>query len=302
MNSKARKAAKTAAWIVGALVAVVFVLLLALGPVIKGSAQTVAPLVLGTDVSISNVTANAFAGRLDIGGMTVGAPEGFDANIFELDTFRFDIDTASILKASEPIHIREITIENPLVTYELKGIHDNLHKLLDNLGASKDEDEKDSGSEGGKKKKGRGVVIDKFTFKGGHVRVAVASGKGAVVPLPTIELSDIGKDCGGVTAVKATFEIIESIVVGTLKAVVGVVGDVGELAVDGVAAVGGLAVDGVTAVGGAAVDGVKAIGGAIGSLFGGSKDEDEKPADEKEKPADEEAADGETAAPEAEEK
>ncbi len=276
-NPKAMKAVKIAAWIVSVLVVVVLILLIALGPVVKGAAQNVAPLVLGTDVSISNVTANAFAGRLNIQGMTVGAPEGFDANIFELDTFRFDIDTASILKSSEPIHIREITIENPLVTYELKGIHDNLHKLLDNLGAG---EEKDEASADDGKKAARKVVIDKFLFKGGRVRVAVVNGKGAIVPLPTIELNDIGKDSGGVTALKATYEIIQSIVVGTVKVAVGVVGDVGELAVDGVKAVGGAAVDGVSAVGGAAVDGVKAIGGAIGSLFGGSDDEEKKPAEE----------------------
>lgn len=271
MKPKAKKAVKIAAWIAGALVVAVLAALVALGPIVKTAAQTAAPLVLGTDVSISNVTANAFAGRLDVEGMVVGAPEGFDANVFELGAFRFDIDAASVLNSSEPVHIREITIENPLVTYELKGIHDNLHKLLDNIGANANEDPE---------KKGRRVVVDRFAFRGGRVRIAVAHGKGAIVPLPDIELSGIGRESGGVTAVKAVFQIVESIVVGTLKAVVGVVGDVGGLAVDGVKAVGGLAVDGVSAVGGAALGGVKAVGGAIGSLFGGSEDEKPENAEE----------------------
>ena len=255
-----------------AIVAIIVVLAVALefaaGPIVKGAAQTAGPIVLGTDISISNADVHVLSGKIDLGGMVVGAPEGFDANVFEMETLKIDMDTMSLVGgADKPIVIREILVENPIVTYELKGLHDNLHAILDKIGAGdkKDDAEDDDSSD----KPGRKVVIEHFKFDGGRVRVAVLNGKGVVVPLPAIELNDIGAKNGGVTGIEATVQVVESIVMGTLKAVAGVVGDVGGLAIEGVEAVGGAAVDGVKAVGGAIGGGIKKIGG----LFGGSDDD-----------------------------
>ena len=255
------KAKKFFAWL-GAVVAAVLVVLVlvlefAAGPVVKHAAAAAGPLVLGTEIAISNADIHVFSGKIDMGGVVIGPPEGFDANLFELESIHFDMDTVSLL-GSGPIVIHDISIERPVVTYELKGLHDNLHALLDKLGASEEKKEA---------KSGRKVVIEHFKFEGGRVHVALVKGHGPVVPLPTIELSDIGRKSGGATAVEVTFDVLQSIVVGVLSAVGEVVGDVGGLAVDGVKAVGGAAVDGAKAVGGAAVDGVKSVGKAIGGLF-----------------------------------
>lgn len=274
MNKCAKKCLKVAAYAAIAIVAILFIVLeLAAGPIVKGSAKAAGPMLLGADISISNANVHVLSGKIDLGGMVVGPVEGFEANLFEMETFKIDMDTMSVLRSSGPIVIHEIAIEDPVVTYELKGLRSNLQALLDKLGADKEkEKEKDEGKDEGKE--GRKVVIEHFLFKGGRVRVAVLHGKGVVVPLPTIELKDIGAKNGGVTGVEATFQVIESIVTGTLKAVAEVIGDVGSLAVEGVEAVGGAAIDGAKAVGDAAVEGAKAIGGAaakgikaIGGLF-----------------------------------
>ena len=286
MRTMKKRAKKVVLGIVIAIVAIVVVLVVALefaaGPIVKGAAETAGPLVLGTEVAISNADIHVISGKINLGGVVVGAPEGFDANLFEMDTLKVDIDTSSLIGgADKPIVIHEILVEEPIVTYELKGLHDNLHALLGKLGASDKEDEEENDDDS-PDKPGRKVVIEHFKFDGGRVRVAMLNGKGVIVPLPTIELNDIGAKNGGITGIEATVQVVKSIVVGTLKAVAGVVGDVGGLAVEGVEAVGGLAVDGVKAVGGAAVGGVKAIGGAIGGLFGGSDgDEDAKAEDAK---------------------
>lgn len=271
-----RRTGKIAAWVVGVLVVLVLILQYRLGGIVKGAASAAGSAVLGTEISISNVYARIFSGIIDVEGLTIGPPEGFDANLFEMNQFKIDLDTASLLHADQPIHIREIVIEEPFVTYELKGIHDNLHALLKKLGA----DENGDPSEEAKKSGGRKVVIDRFRFSGGKVRVAVANGKGAIIPLPTIELEGIGAKNGGATGLEATIQILKSITVGTVKAVAGLLGDVGGLAVDAVKGVGGLAVDGVKSVGGAAVDGVKSVGSAIGSLFGGGEDKEKESAPE----------------------
>ncbi len=269
MNKHAKKAIKVAAITVVAIVVALFVAIeLAAGPIVKGSAKAAGPLVLGTEISISNANVHVLSGKINLGGMVVGPVEGFEANLFEMDSLKIDMDTASLLRTSEPIVIHEIAIEDPIVSYELKGIHSNLQALLDKLGADKEKDSDDKTSDNDQS--GRKVVIEHFLFKGGRVRVAVLHGKGVVVPLPTIELNDIGAKNGGITGIEATFQVIESIVTGTVKACAGVIGDVGGLAIDGVEAVGGAALDGAKAVGDAAAKGIKAIGG----LF--SKGDDDK--------------------------
>lgn len=243
----------------------------ALGPIVKTTAEQLGPKVLGTSVVVSNAHLRILSGLVKLDGVVVGPPEGFDANVFEMQNLRVDLDLASLLGGTnDPIVIRDITVEGPFVTYELKGIRDNLHKLLSNLGAD-DDDEKPAEEEKVEEKEGgRKVVIEHFLFKDAKVRVAVAGGKGAVVPLPDIELRDIGRKSGGVTALSATGQILRQITLGTVVAVKDVLVDLGAVAVDAVA---GAAV----AVGEAAADAVSAVGGAIGSLFSG---DEEKKAEE----------------------
>ena len=273
------------------LAVLVLVLQYALGPIVKTTAEQVGPKVLGTRVDVTNAHLRILSGLVKLDGVVVGPPEGFDANVFEMQNFRVDLDTASLFGgADDPIVVRDITVEGPFVTYELKGIHDNLHKLLSNLGADDDEEkpEDEKAEKKEKKEGGRKVVIEHFLFKDAKVRVAVAGGKGAVVPLPDIELKDIGRSSGGATALDATGQILRQITIGTVVAVKDVLVDLGGAAVDAVVAVGGAAVDAVgaaadtvgtaaDAVGDAVGSAASAVTGAIGSLFGGDDEDEAKP-------------------------
>ena len=256
--------------IVVVLAVLVLVLQFALGPIIKEAAERGGPMMLGTRVDVTNAYTRILSGVVRLEGVVVGPPEGFDANVFEMQNFRFDLDPASLLGGpDDPIVIRDITVEGPFVTYELKGLKDNLHKLLSNLGTDdgeKPEEEKAEDKE--KKEGGRKVVIEHFLFKDAKVRVAVANGKGLPIPLPDIELRDIGKASGGATALDAVGQILRQITVGTVKAAAGAVVDLGGATVDAVTDVAGAAADVVTGAAGAVTD-------AIGSLFG-SSDKDEK--------------------------
>lgn len=269
-ESKKKRGTRWPRILVGLAVFLAVLLLLlqyALGPIVKTAAEQVGPKVLGTRVDVTNAHLRVLSGLVRMEGVVVGPPEGFDANVFEMQNFRVDLDTASLLGgADEPIVVRDITVEGPFVTYELKGLSDNLHKLLSNLGADEEKPEKEKPEE---KAPGRKVVIEHFLFKDAKVRVAVVGGKGAVVPLPDIELTDIGKESGGATALDATGQILRQITVGTLAAVKDVLVDLGGVAVDAAGAVAGAAAD---AIGGAADKAASAVTGAIGSLFGGAGD------------------------------
>lgn len=292
----------------GIAVAVLVLLLLFLqfflGHTIKLAVNKAGPAILKTDVRIENVHARILSGKLKIDGILIGAPEGFDANVFEMNNLTVDIDVPSLF--SDTIHIREVTILDPIVTYELKGLNSNLSALLAPFEKKDGEEEKEvkeekpaekepaeekevkeeepAEKEPAEKKPAKKLMIDKILFQGGKVRMAVASGKGAVLPLPNIELADIGKKSGGSTGVEVAYEVLKSITSGTLSAVAGVVGDVG-----------GLTVDGVKAVTGAAAEGVSKEVKAITGLFGGGSSEEE-PAAAEEAKADAKAAAGEAGA------
>ena len=254
-----------------AIVVVVLPLFLqyGLGFAVKHGAQTVGSALLGCDIAIANCHMRLFSGVVDMEGVVVGPPEGFDANLFEMERLRVDFSPRTVF-GSEPLLIREIAITNVLVSYELKGLDSNISAVMKKLGADEEgEEEEEEEEEEASDDDGKKVIIEHFVFTGAKVRAAFWDGKGIKPSLPTIELTDIGKKSGGATALEAVGCIFGSIG----KGVIGLVADLGGAVVDAAAAVGGAAIDGAAAVGDAVGDAASAVGDAvgdaIGTLFGG---------------------------------
>lgn len=214
----------------GAAAAAVLLLLFlqfGLGFAVKHGAQTVGSSLLGCDVSVTNCHMRLLTGVIDLRGVVVGPPEGFDANLFEMERLRVDFSPWSLL-GSGPALVREIAVSNVLVSYELKDLDSNIAAVLENLGAAAEEEnpggegeeepeEEEPGEGGGK------VVIEHFVFAGAKVRAAFWDGKGIKPPLPTIELTDIGRKSGGATALEA----VGSMVASVGRGVIGLLADLG---------------------------------------------------------------------------
>jgi hypothetical protein len=177
--------------------------------------------------------------------------------------------------------VRKVSIIKPKVAYELSGIRSNVGAILERLqkGAEKTKEV----SEGGKK-----FVVEHFIFSGAEVKLASATlGMGVPIPLPSIELRDVGRKGGGITALELAAQIFSFVGGGIINAAGSLVLGVGGAALDGAKAIGNVAAEGVglvgdgaklvgdgaKAVGGAAVDGVKAVGGAVMGLFSSGKEE-----------------------------
>lgn len=252
-----KKSRKIAIGIVASLLVLFLFLEFWLGAAVKALINNTAPLVLKTDVHVERVTARVFSGVFHIRNLRIGAPETFEANLFEMPELTVRLRPSSLF--SDTIVIDEVTVRDPILTYELKGLNSNFSALLAPF-------EKEPAEKSPAKK----VVIGHFLFTGAKCRLAIANGKGAVVPLPAIELSDIGKKNGGVTAIEALFEILKSISTGTVNAVGNLIGAVGSAAVD--------AVTGITTAGvNLASDGMNAIANGIGSvteLFSGKQEKE----------------------------
>ncbi len=253
-----KKSRKIIAGIAVSLLIVFLFLEFCLGSFVKTLINNTAPLLLKTDVHVEHVTARLFSGVFHIRDLRIGAPENFDANIFEMPELSVRLRPSSLF--SHTIVIDEIVIRDPVLTYELKGINSNFSALLAPF--EKEPDQKASAKK---------VVIGHFLFQGAKCRLAVANGKGAVVPLPSIELSDIGKKNGGVTTIEALYEVLKSISTGTMSAVGNLIGAVGSATINAASSIATTSADLIS-------DGI----GAITGLFSGEK---EKTAAEPAEPA-----------------
>ena len=276
--------------LVGILVIlVVLVVAVALrgGTLIKSAVNTAGPAALGVPVTLKDATFLPLQGKVRLKGLHVGNPEGFKTDgLFDLGEVAVDLDTGSLL--SDKIVINRILIKDPSITFE-RGLRDsNLGALMKGLekeggepsGEAKEEKAEAAPAEGGKK-----VVIKDITIEGAKVNMSVtlAQGLAATLPLPTIQLKDVGEEKEGASLPEVLGEVLKAV----FGAVTQVITGAGKLAVDGVQmagegalAVGKGAVKGAEVVGGAAVDGAQAIGsgaakvvGGIGNLLGGGDGE-----------------------------
>ena len=114
------------------------------------------------------------------------------------------------MSVEDAVHIKEILISGPEVTYEWKSdgsdrevLQQNVEKFA-GIGGG---DSKSSGGESslsGSDEGGKKLIIDRIILREGKVSVSADSaflkGKKLNAPLPNIELKDIGKEEGGASA------------------------------------------------------------------------------------------------------
>lgn len=147
--------------------------------------------------------------------------------------------------------VNELILESPVFNYETKVIASNVGDLLKNieaaLGAKGETKEPAAG--GGRPTK---LIVRKFRLQGGKVRLGVG-GTGAALPLPPIELTDLGTKEDGITPGQVTAAVMRSVSTGVVSATAAAALDVGKTG------------------GAGAAEAVRQAGEAIKGLFGGKK-------------------------------
>jgi hypothetical protein len=250
------------------VVAIVVLLNFFGGAVIEKTVNLAGPQILGVPVTLEDASLALLRGHVRLKGLRVGNPEGFHTDsLFDLGLLEIDLDVKSL--GTDTIHIRKILIEAPGITYERGLTTSNIGKLLEHLESpeapdeGKKPEEKPAPAEEGSTK----VIIDQFVLSDARLKVSItgAAGLAAPIPLPTLELNDIGKEEEGASFASVIRDIVKAIAGSITSVLTGAGKLVGEGAVavgKGAVAVGGAAVDGAAAVGGAAVDGAAAVGDA----------------------------------------
>ena len=220
-----------------------------LGGIVKTAVNKFGPGLTQTKVVLDGAKISPLSGVGTLTGLSVGNPTGWSpGDAFRLGKAHVSMEPFSVMK--ETIVINELVVEQPEFLYETKIVSSNIGDLLKNI-----EQSMGSGkAEEPKTKDGRPIklVVKKLVLKDGRVTLGVG-GQAIAIPLPQIDMLDVGVKEGGITpaqlAVAVMRHITPQIVAASMQA---------------------LSKSGGT-TGAAAVEGAKQVGEAIKGLFGGEK-------------------------------
>jgi len=164
-------------------------------------------------VTLDSVIVSITTGEGGLVGLSVGNPKGFATpHAITVGAITLKIDTSTVT-GSGPIVIKEIDIDKPQVTYEIGNTGGS------NLDAIQKNTEAFAGSSGGNSAPTAGggqerkLIINDLYVRDGQIGVSatVLQGKAVNAPLPTIHLTDIGKNSNGATAAQVANQVLGAI-------------------------------------------------------------------------------------------
>lgn len=223
--------------------------------IVKSGIEIVGSEVLGTDVSVSSVSISPLSGSGTISGLTIQNPEGFTAdNIMQLGEVTVSLNLSSLL--SDVIEITEISVIEPVITYETKITTDNIRALLANLPSTA---ESGTASEEVASDVGKGLIINEFNLNAAQVNLIASIIEQSVV-LGDIQLRDIGTENQAATVSQALEKILGAVSSKILSAEMPGLNDLRE-------SVEGRLQDGVQQAEEAVEEGVEEIGNRLRSIL-----------------------------------
>ncbi len=254
---------------IGAVVVLLMVVAMAVlsfyvDSMIKAGVEAVGPKITGTTMTLGGVSLSPLSGQARLKGLVVGNPQGFQtANSFKLANAKVKVDLKSAL--SNKIVIEEILIDGPEITYEGGSSGSNISKIQENVAAFGKSVMPQGTAESKSQKKEstqKKVQINHFILKNAQLNAStpILQGKTVTLPMPDIELRDIGRSSGGVKPENAAAEIFAAVNRSVVQSVAGA----GKLLEKGAEAVGEAAKSVGSEAGKAgskAVEGVKGLFG-----------------------------------------
>jgi uncharacterized protein involved in outer membrane biogenesis len=175
--------------VVAGLAALYFFGFKALNSGVKQGIESIGPKVTQTTVALDSVNLSPFSGSGSMKGLVIGNPEGFAGDhLFKLGQIDISIDTGSVF--SDTVVIEKIHIMAPDVSYEKTLRSSNIKELQKNIEefTGPKADEPDDPGAAAKK-----LVIKELIIEDGTIFVG-ALGVGQTVPLPRIEMTNLGED------------------------------------------------------------------------------------------------------------
>ncbi len=210
-----KKALKVVGIVVLSLVVLVVVLLLTLplwiGPVATRVANKVVPSYTGTDFVLGSFGLNYYIGKLHVGDVRLDNPSGYSPEqALTLGSLDVDVDMGTVL--SDTIVIRDVQVKDVFVSITSEDGTNNFVAIAAHASSPAEKTDEapveevaaDDGSAATNAE--RKVVIDRIRIEG----LVVQYGK-LPIPLPTITLTDIGRETGGIEFENAGIAIWEAV-------------------------------------------------------------------------------------------
>jgi hypothetical protein len=215
-----------------------------LGSMVTAGVNAYAPRITGTRVTLGGASISPLTGSGSLRGLVVGNPAGWsDAALVSLGRVHVAIDPTSLF--GDHVVIEDIDVEAPEFDYETKILSSNVGDLLATIDRAS---ESGAGTAKAKNKAPMRFEVRHFRVTDGVVRLG--AGKASVrVPLPTIELSDLGTNGQGLTSPQLAAAIARTLASDIMQA--------GARAAE----------QGAATAGAAAAQAVKGAGSRVKSLF-----------------------------------
>ena len=222
------------------LIALVVILTLSLGSIIKKGVETVGPQITKTEMKLAGASVSVLSGSGALKGFVLGNPEGYKTSAaIKFGEASVGVRPGSVL--SDKMHVTHVRIVAPEITFEgTLGTKNNLSKIMENVEAATGG--ADAGTKTADKPKtepaGRGaskkLQVDDFLISGAKVNVSMTmlGGKALIVTIPDIHFTALGTGPEGITAGELTKKVLSQITTETLKAVEKAVTDLGKQATD----------------------------------------------------------------------
>ena len=172
---------------------------------VKWTLEHYGPDVTGAPVQVSSVHISPRDGRGVVRGLEIGNPPGFSSGrAVRVGEVRIVLDPTTLMK--DVVLIHELVLEAPQVVYERGAKATNLDVIQDHIEAyvkKLDAEESAAAKTGDKPRAGkRRFIVERLVIRGVHVTMTNTSlrGQGLGFDLPAVELADVGRKRGGLTA------------------------------------------------------------------------------------------------------
>jgi uncharacterized protein involved in outer membrane biogenesis len=180
--------------VVGLAVALYVIMHFFLGGIVKSGVNKFGPSITQTKVELLDANISPLSGVGTLTGLSVANPAGWSpTDAFRLGKVHIDLEPFSLMK--DHIVINELVIEEPQIFYETKLVASNINDLLKNIEQSVGGKESEPKTSDGKPIK---LSVRKLVMQDGRVTIG-AGGQVVTIPLPQIDMADIGVKEGGVT-------------------------------------------------------------------------------------------------------
>jgi hypothetical protein len=180
--------------------------------IVKVALEHYGPDVTGTSVKVGDVEISPKTGRGRLRNLEIGNPAGFAApRAAHFRDVILEVDPATM--RAPVVHVQAIGIDAPAIVYERADKAANLDIIARNIesyGKRSGEEQSPPGGAAGKRR----YIIDRLLIRGAKVTMTSAAlrGQGVTFDLPDVELRDIGKREGGVTASRAASIVANAVI------------------------------------------------------------------------------------------